>query len=93
MSTNHQLPEQPVRSKGQATLQPDTHAEVFATIRDISPTGIGVESPQPLSPGTFVQIDIHGHAAQGVVQTCDVQDGKFQIGIVFDEPASPESLS
>ena len=72
---------------------PDAHPEVFASIRDISPTKIGLLSSQPLSPGMFVRIDIHGHDAQGTVQSCEVQNELFYLTIGFDQTPPPETLS
>jgi hypothetical protein len=89
----HQLPEEPVRSKGQATLLPDGHAGLPTTIRDISLSGIGVIAPCSVSPGSHVHIDIHGHAAQGVVHRCQPEGAEFYIGITLDRPATPGTLT
>ena len=86
MTGQHQLPEEPVRSKGQATLLPEGQAEFPTTIRDVSPAGIGVIAPSEVHPGTRVRIDTHGHAARGVVQGCLPQNGQFYITIGL-EPA------
>jgi hypothetical protein len=86
----YQPSEERVRSKGQATLLPVGHAEFPTSIRDISVSGIGVIAPNPVSPGTFVRIDIHGHAAQGVVRSCQPERDQFYIGIALDQPAAPE---
>ena len=83
-----QLPAQRVRSKGQATLQPDGLAEFPATIRDISLSEICVLAPDGVSPGTRVQIHTHGHEARGVVRTCQPEAGQFYIGIALDPPAA-----
>lgn len=91
MTGQHQPCEERVRSKGQATLLPVGHAEFPTSIRDISVSGIGVMAPNPVSPGTFVRIDIHGHAAQGVVQTCQPERDQFYIGIALDQAATPEA--
>jgi len=83
VSTNFQLPEEPIRSKGQATLLAVGHPEFSATIRDISASGIGVLAPNLIDPGTPVDIHIHGHAAQGIVQTCQPEAGGFYLGIAL----------
>ena len=83
--TGQHSSEERVRSKGQATLLPDGHAEFPAAIRDISVSGLGVIALNPLNPGTFVRIDIHGHAAQGVVQACQREQDQFYIGIALDQ--------
>jgi len=76
----HQLPEEPVRSKGQAPLVPDGSTEFPTPIRDVSVSGIGVIAPGGVSPGTRVRIDTHGHAAQGVVRSCQPEGDRLYIG-------------
>jgi len=83
VSTTHQLPEEFIRSKGQATLLPAGHPELPATIRDISASGIGVLAANLLEPGTPVDIHVHGHAAHGVVQSCKAEGAEFYIGIAL----------
>ncbi|MEI9972439.1 MAG: PilZ domain-containing protein [Ignavibacteriota bacterium] len=83
MSANHQLPVEPVRSKGQATLQPAGHPEFYADIRDISASGIGVIAANAVDPGTMVRILIHDYAAQGIVHMCRTDDDGFYIGITL----------
>jgi hypothetical protein len=85
VTDNYPLPPQTVRSKGQATLHPDGGDELPTTIRDISPSGIGLFAPYPLSPGTFVRVDIHGYAAQGVVHGCQPDADQFYIAIALDQ--------
>jgi len=89
VTDNQQLPAQAVRSKGQATLHPDGGEDFPTSVRDISPSGIGVLASCPVSPGTFVSVDIHGHAAQGVVQACQPEAGQFYIAIALDQ-STPE---
>ena len=91
MNLKPQLPAHPVRSKGQATVQPDGEDAFPATIRDISPSGIGVLASQAVGPGTFVRIDIHGHAAHGVVNRCADEGPHFYIGVTLDQSALPET--
>jgi len=83
VSTTHQLPEESVPSKGQATLLPAGLPELPATIRDISPSGIGVLAANLLEPGILVEIHIHGHTAHGVVQVCQPEGDQFYIGIAL----------
>jgi hypothetical protein len=90
VTDNHQLPAQAVRSKGQATLHPDGGEEFPASVRDISPSGIGVFASDPVIPGTFVRVDIHGHAAEGVVHACQPEAGQFYIAIALDQSAPEE---
>jgi hypothetical protein len=77
----HQLPEEPVRSKGEATLLPDGHPELPVTIRTISASGIEVVAARSVSPGTPVDVHIHGHAARGTVESCRAEGGAFYIAI------------
>ena len=83
MSAKHQLPEGPIRSKGQATLLPAGHPEQPAAIRDISASGIGVLAANRLNPGTHVEIHVHDRTAHGVVQSCQPEGDGFYIGIVL----------
>ena len=83
VSANQQLPEEPVRSKGQATIHAAGYPELEATIRDISAAGIGVVAASLVSPGTPVDIHIHDHAAHGIVHSCRSEGDGFYIGIVL----------
>jgi hypothetical protein len=79
VSANHHLPEEPIRSKGQATLFPLGYPELMATIFDISTSGIGVVARNPVTPDTPVDVHIHGHSAHGVVRQCQPQDDGFYL--------------
>ena len=83
VSTIDQLPEEPVRSKGQATLLAAGYPELTATIRDISAAGIGIVTGSLVVPGTPVDIHIHDHAAHGIVHSCRSEGDEFYIGIVL----------
>jgi hypothetical protein len=83
VTAKHQLPEESIRSKGEATLLPAGCPELPATIRDISASGIGVLAANLLEPGTRLDIHIHGHAAHGVVQICQPEGDGFYIGIAL----------
>jgi hypothetical protein len=87
VSGKHQLPDEPVRSKGQATVLPDGSSEFPTTIRDVSASGIGVIAPGGVNPGTRVRVDTHGHAAHGVVQSCQPEGNSFYIVIELDPAA------
>jgi hypothetical protein len=84
VNANLQLPEEPVRSKGQATLLAAGRPELPATIRDISASGIGVVAADLMNPGTAVDIHTHGHAAHGAVRSCRPEGDKFYIAIVLE---------
>ena len=88
MNGQQHLPEEPVRSKGQATLLPEGSKELSATIRDLSVSAIGVIAPSGVSPGTRVCIDTHGHTAQGVVRSCQPVGNGFHIAIALDPAAA-----
>jgi hypothetical protein len=83
VSENHQLPAEPVRSKGQATLVRDGYPELLAAIRDISASGIGVIAAHLVDPGTPVEVYIHGHSAHGVVRNCQPEGASFYIAIAL----------
>ena len=83
VSAKHQLPAEPIRSKGQATLLAAGHPELSATIRDISAAGIGVVAAGSVIPGTVVDILIHDHSARGVVETCQPEGDRFYIAIAL----------
>jgi hypothetical protein len=77
---NH-LPQEPVRSKGQATLLPLGYPELPASIYHISASGIGVMASSLVTPGTPVDVRIHGHFAQGVITHCQPEDQGFYLVI------------
>ena len=83
MSTSPQLPEESVRSKGEATILAAGHPGLPAFIRDISASGIGVVAAKLFHPGTPVDIHIHDRAAHGMVQSCRPEGDAFYIGIVL----------
>ena len=83
VSPNHQLPEQPVRSKGRATLVAPGHPGLDASVRDISASGIGLVAANAVQPGTLVDIHIHDYAAHGIVHTCRPQGSDFYIAITL----------
>jgi hypothetical protein len=83
VSTTQQLPEEPIRSKGQAILFVAGYPELPAAIRDISASGIGVFAASPVNPGTAVDIHVHGHTAQGAVQSCQSEGDGFYIVIAL----------
>jgi len=79
---NH-LPEEPVRSKGEATLLPQGYPELSAAVHHISASGIGVVAPRVVSPGTAVEIHVHNHTAHGTVESCRAQGEEFYIAIAL----------
>ena len=83
MSAQHQLPEEPIRSKGQAILLAAGQPQLPAAIRDISASGIGVVAPRVVSPGTAVEIHVHSHTAHGTVESCRAQGAEFYIAIAL----------
>jgi hypothetical protein len=83
VSTTHQLPEEPVRSRGQATLLAEGDPGLPAAIRDISAAGIGVVAATPVGPGTSVDIHIHDRLAHGIVHRCRPEGDEFHIGVVL----------
>lgn len=83
VSENYQLPDEPIRSKGQVTLVASGYPELPATVRDISASGIGVLAANLVTPGTQVDIHIHGHSAHGVVHSCQAEGDRFYIGIAL----------
>jgi hypothetical protein len=83
VSANHQLPGEPVRSKGQATLVAPRFPELPATVRDISASGIGVVTADTVKPGTLVDIHVHDYATHGIVHSYQPQDGGFYIAIAL----------
>ena len=83
MSSHHHLPSEPVRSKGQAILQPVGQPEQSVNIRDISASGIGLLAAATVEPGTLVNIVIHDHAAHGIVHQCRPEGAVFYIGITL----------
>jgi len=83
VNVKHPLPEQPVRSKGEATLLPDGCPELPAVVCDISPSGIGVLADRILDAGTAVDVHVHGHAARGIVASCRPAGAAFYIAIAL----------
>ena len=83
MSAKHLWPDEPVRSKGEATLLPRGYPELPATIRDISASGIGVIAAHIVAPGTPVDIHIHDYAAHGTVRCCRPDGDAFYIEIAL----------
>jgi hypothetical protein len=83
VNATHQLPEEPIRSKGQAILLAAGSPELPAAIRDISASGIGVFTAVLMNPGTPVEVHIHGHEAHGVVQSCRPEPDGFCIVIAL----------
>ena len=91
MSARHHLPQEPVRSKGQATLLPDGHPEMPVAVRDISPLGIGVVAASPLSLETRVEIHIHDHGAGGTVRSCQADGDGFYIAIAIEDAETTDA--
>ena len=84
VSAQHQLPEEPVRSKGQATLQPAGYPQFTVTIRDVSAYGIGVLTSGPVAPGTRVVVPVHDNEARGAVESCRQEGGECYLVIALD---------
>jgi len=91
VSVKHELPEEPIRSKGQATLRPVGYPEFPAAIRDISASGIGLIAAHMVSLGTLVDVDVHGHAAHGAVRSCRPDGDGFYIAIELDRAEAPDA--
>jgi hypothetical protein len=53
--------------------------------REISPSGVCLESDVPLDPGTQVCLDVgsYGVPVEGVVRSCEESDGGFRIEVEF----------
>jgi hypothetical protein len=83
VSTKHHLPLEPIRSKGQATLQRAGCPDLAVMIRDISAAGIGVFTASLVDPGTAVDIHIHSYAARGEVRDCRPEGEGFYLGIAL----------
>ena len=80
---NHHLPEEPVRSKGEATLLLEGHPELSASVHHISASGIGVVAAHAINPGTAVEIHIHDQKAHGTVEGCRPEGEAFYIAITL----------
>ena len=59
--------------------------------REVSESGMGVESTVPIESGTLVCVDIphHGSANQGVVRYCVPVNAAFRIGVQFFRNSHP----
>ena len=53
--------------------------------RDLSPSGIRLESEIPLEPGTQVCLDVrrYGVPVEGTVRYCVRDGGRFRVGVEF----------
>jgi hypothetical protein len=73
-----------IRSKGIVTLLAESSGPVhYASIYDVSPSGLGMglETPASLAPGTAVAIHGSGFVAHGVVRYSYRMGQVFRLGI------------
>ena len=80
-----------IRSRGIVTLLAEGSGPVhYASIYDVSPSGLGMglETPAGLAPGTAVAIHGTGFAAHGVVRYSYQMGQVFRLGIELT-PVAP----
>ena len=79
-----------VRSCGLVNLLTSNGQSIPGTVRDISPSGISVQSETALEPEQVLKIDCGGMVAHAVVRHCRADRGLFRIGL---ELLSPEEAA
>jgi len=70
-----------VKSRGRVELRCGGGKPVPGIIRDISESGISVESEAALPLGEFVEVDCGGLVAEAVVRHCASFGDAFRIGL------------
>lgn len=88
MTADEQRRESRIRSKGPVKLVAEGAVGISGAIYDVSVSGISVDTESGISPGTFVQIDGEGFAAEGVVRYCSRRGRQYRIGVALS-PAAP----
>ena len=87
MAGEEQRVEARVRSRGQFALFVDGAPPIPATVFDVSPNGIGLETDTLIRHGTAVRLDCLGIAADGVVRYCRAHGARYRIGVSLSAPS------
>ncbi len=84
--------EQRLRSRGEVVLVTRDGKRIHAAVRDISVSGMSVETGCALPLGLPVGIEIHGLGSLGVVRCCISTGSGYHIGMSLHRPApAPEA--
>jgi hypothetical protein len=95
MSSENGRTERRVKSKGEFGLLVNGCAPIMATVYDVSPSGICLETQIGIACGTPVTLDGDGIIAEGVVRYCRAEGERYRIGIALQphEPACQSGTS
>jgi len=86
MEQHEKRSEPRVRSRGQVQLLTEAGQAIAATVYDVSPGGMCVESREPLASGLPVRVEVHGLEARGVVRYCRKHEDRYQLGVRLQSP-------
>ena len=70
-----------IRSRGIVTILPASHPPADATLWDVSPSGIAVDTNEAVPPESQVDIETDTYTAAGIVRHCTPQGHGFRLGI------------
>lgn len=70
-----------IRSRGHVHLVIGEVHRIEATICDVSPSGISVETAVEVPLGTAVTIDVGHYTSEGIVRHCRAQGCGYRIGL------------
>jgi hypothetical protein len=79
-----------IRSRGRVTLLVDGVDQIPGTIRDVSISGISLETKSGIACNTVVLIDGPGFVGEGIVRYCEPFGPVFRVGVQL-RPANADA--
>jgi hypothetical protein len=77
-----------IKSRGRFEILVDGREPIVATVYDVSPSGLCLDSDAGVERGSRIQLDGYGIIADGVVRYCAQVGNIYRIGV---ELCSPET--
>ena len=83
MSAHELRNESRIRSRGRFEILLDGSDPISATLWDVSPSGLCLETKAPVNPGTAVQLESAGFIADAVVRYCRQEGEVCKVGVAL----------
>lgn len=87
MKPDEQRTQVRIKSKGRFELQIEGHAPIPGVVRNVSPSGVCLETKTAVAPGVAARLNSEVFTANGVVRHCRRSGEVWLVGIELLPPA------
>lgn len=81
----------PAQDPAEIEVLPGPSTPIYATVVDVSRSGMRIALPQHLDRGTQIKVSLHNNALHGEVRYCREVPGGFQAGIKIKDLVLPDN--